>query len=151
MKRVLQTVDHKCANMLKEAGPLPYYALSSLLTAFSHDVPTFPLIQHVFDYVLPRLPIVLIYLTAAVRPSAVSILYTYVLADPPDEMSTLLQTGDRGMLHMVLSTLPVFEDEVVTPPRRADNAGLRPTQQRGRRLHVHSDALEGHGEGTPEG
>jgi hypothetical protein len=54
--------------MFKEAGPLPYYALSSLLTAFSHDVPTLPLIQHIFDYVLARPPIVLIYLTAAVRP-----------------------------------------------------------------------------------
>jgi hypothetical protein len=67
MKRLLRTVDPEYANMLKEAGPLPYYALSSVLTAFSHDVPTLPLIQHIFDYVLARPPIVLIYLTAAVR------------------------------------------------------------------------------------
>ena len=67
MKRLLRTVDLEYANMLKEAGPLPYYALSSVLTAFSHDVPTLPLIQHIFDYILARPPIVLIYLTAAVR------------------------------------------------------------------------------------
>jgi hypothetical protein len=67
MKRLLRTVDPEYANMLKEAGPLPYYALSSVLTAFSHDVPTLPLIQHIFDYILSRPPIVLIYLTAAVR------------------------------------------------------------------------------------
>ena len=67
MKRLLRTVDPEYANMLKEAGPLPYYALSSVLTAFSHDVPTLPLIQHIFDYILARPPIVLIYLTAAVR------------------------------------------------------------------------------------
>jgi hypothetical protein len=53
---------------VQESGALPYYALSRLLTAFSHDVPTLPLIQHIFDYVLARPPIVLIYLTAAVRP-----------------------------------------------------------------------------------
>ena len=67
MKRLLRTVDPEYASMLKEAGPLPYYALPSVLTAFSHDVPTLPLIQHIFDYVLSRPPIVLIYLTAAVR------------------------------------------------------------------------------------
>lgn len=48
--------------------PLPYFALSNLLTLFSHDVPTLPLIQHVFDYLLSRPPIASVYLAAAVRP-----------------------------------------------------------------------------------
>lgn len=48
-------------------SPLPYYALSNLLTLFSHDVPTLPLIQHIFDYLLCRPPIAVVYLTAAVR------------------------------------------------------------------------------------
>lgn len=47
--------------------PLPYYALSNLLTLFSHDVPTLPLIQHVFDYLLCRPPIASVYLAVAVR------------------------------------------------------------------------------------
>lgn len=47
--------------------PLPYFALSNLLTTFSHDVPTLPLIQHIFDYLLCRAPIASVYLIAAVR------------------------------------------------------------------------------------
>jgi TBC1 domain family member 20 len=46
--------------------PLPYYALSNLLTLFAHDVPTLPLVQHVFDYLLVRPPIAVVYLAAAV-------------------------------------------------------------------------------------
>lgn len=47
-------------------SPLPYFALSNLLTLFSHDIPTLPLAQHVFDYLLARPPIFSIYLAASV-------------------------------------------------------------------------------------
>ena len=47
-------------------SPLPFYALSNLLTLFSHDIPTLPLIQHVFDYLLCRPPIATVYLATAV-------------------------------------------------------------------------------------
>lgn len=46
--------------------PLPYFALSNLLTLFSHDVPTLELIQHIFDFLLCRPPIATVYLAAAV-------------------------------------------------------------------------------------
>lgn len=52
--------------MLENVAPLPYFALSNLLTLFSHDMPTLPLIQHVFDYLLARPPIASVYLAAAV-------------------------------------------------------------------------------------
>lgn len=48
------------------SSPLPFFALSNLLTLFSHDMPTLPLIQHVFDYLLCRPPIASVYLAAAV-------------------------------------------------------------------------------------
>ena len=47
--------------------PLPYPAVSHLLTLFSHDIPSLPLAQHVFDYLLSRPPIAVVYLAAAVR------------------------------------------------------------------------------------
>ena len=46
---------------------LAYYALLKLLTLFAHDVPTLPLIQRVFDWLLCREPIAWIWLAAAVR------------------------------------------------------------------------------------
>ena len=58
--------DAEYAAILDEAGHLPYFALSNLLTLFSHDMPTLPLIQHVFDYLLCRHPIIVVYLAAAV-------------------------------------------------------------------------------------
>ena len=51
-KATITDCGPRIANVLKEAGPLPYYALSSVLTAFYHDVPTLSLIQHILDYVL---------------------------------------------------------------------------------------------------
>lgn len=86
LKRILHLADEKFAITLEQyvhirnlsagssfltfltrAAPLPYYALSNLLTLFSHDIPTLPLIQHIFDYLLSRPPIAVVYLAAAVR------------------------------------------------------------------------------------
>ena len=47
---------------------MPYYALSNLLTLFSHDMPTLALIQHTFDYLLVRPPVACVYVAAAVCP-----------------------------------------------------------------------------------
>ena len=47
--------------------PVPYAALSHILTLFAHDVPTLALVQHVFDYILARPPIAVVYLAATVR------------------------------------------------------------------------------------
>lgn len=50
--------------------PLPFFALSNLMTLFSHDMPTLPLVQHVFDYLLCRPPIAVIYLAVTVCMSS---------------------------------------------------------------------------------
>jgi len=47
-------------------SPLPYAALPHLLTLFSHATPTLPLIQHIFDYIFTRPPLIIVYLVAAV-------------------------------------------------------------------------------------
>lgn len=47
-------------------SPLPYHALSNILTLFSHDVPALPQIQHVWDFLLVREPLAVIWLAAAV-------------------------------------------------------------------------------------
>lgn len=57
------SVSHDIAH---RTAPLPFYALSNLLTLFSHDMPTLELNQHVFDYLLCRPPITVVYLATAV-------------------------------------------------------------------------------------
>jgi hypothetical protein len=52
--------------LLHSIAPLPFYALSNLLTLFSHDVPTLPLIQHVWDFLLCREPLAVVWLSVAV-------------------------------------------------------------------------------------
>lgn len=47
-------------------SPLPYAALPHLLTLFAHAAPTLPLIQHIFDYILVRPPLIIVYIVAAV-------------------------------------------------------------------------------------
>ena len=56
------------------------------------------------------------------------------------------------MLHMVLSTLPTFEDELVTPPRRANSDRSAANSTAGSSVSiVGSEPLSGHDQGTPEG
>ncbi|PSR76573.1 hypothetical protein PHLCEN_2v8331 [Hermanssonia centrifuga] len=100
MKRLMILADAEYAALLEQNAPLPYYALSNLLTLFSHDMPTLPLIQHVFDYLLCRPPISVVYLATAV-----------VLARK-QEVEILQQEGEEGMIHSLLSSLPdLYDDE----------------------------------------
>ncbi|KAJ4479923.1 rab-GTPase-TBC domain-containing protein [Lentinula aciculospora] len=104
LAKLIAAVDAEFAKLLKRAAPLPYFALSNLLTMFAHDVPTLPLIQHVFDYLLARPPIALVYLTAAV-----------ILARR-DELVALDEDedGDLGMIHSVLGALPHMSDDPIS-------------------------------------
>lgn len=60
---LLEEID---VNDMPRNMPLPYYALSNVLTLFSHDMPTLALIQHTFDYLLVRPPVASVYVAAAV-------------------------------------------------------------------------------------
>ncbi|THH17700.1 hypothetical protein EW146_g3168 [Bondarzewia mesenterica] len=98
--RLLRLADPTYAALLEEQSPLPYPALSHLLTLFAHDVPSLPLAQHIFDYLLTRPPIAVVYLAAAV-----------ILARR-EEVIKLEKEGEEGMIHSVLSGLPQLIDEV---------------------------------------
>ncbi|KAI9062078.1 hypothetical protein FKP32DRAFT_1630189, partial [Trametes sanguinea] len=100
LKRILHLADEKFAAILEQAAPLPYYALSNLLTLFSHDVPTLPLIQHIFDYLLSRPPIAVVYLAAALTLTR------------RREVQVLEEEGEDGMMHSLLTGLPeLYEEE----------------------------------------
>ncbi|EMD35675.1 hypothetical protein CERSUDRAFT_96787 [Gelatoporia subvermispora B] len=99
LKRIMHLADAEFATILERNAPLPYYALSSLLTLLSHDVPTLPLIQHVFDYLLSRPPIALVYLAAA------------VILTRREEAIMLEREGEEGMIHSLLTSLPDLYEE----------------------------------------
>lgn len=98
-QRLLQLADSSYAKLLERNSPLPFYALSNLITLFSHDMPTLQLIQHVFDYLLCRPPIVIVYLATA------------IILSRKDEVRRLEEEDEEGMMHSLLSGLPNITDE----------------------------------------
>ena len=108
VKQLIRAEDPGYAKRLSATSPLPYFALSNLLTYFSHDVPTLSLIQHIFDYLFSRPPIAIVYLV------------TVMILVRKDEVETLYQSGDEGMLHALLCNLPDLVDdiEMPTPPKQ---------------------------------
>ncbi|KAK7471029.1 GTPase-activating protein gyp8 [Stygiomarasmius scandens] len=98
MKNLIGIADPEYAEILEESIPLPYFALSNLLTLFSHDMPTLPLIQHVFDYLLCRPPVMVVYLATAITLSRKA------------EVQQMQEEGEAGMLHSLLTGLPNITD-----------------------------------------
>lgn len=106
-KNLLRLADTEYADILEQTFPLPFHALSNLLTLFSHDMPTLPLIQHVFDYLLCRPPIAVVYLATAVILSRKADVERLVGDDDEQEGGIGL-----GMAHSLLNALPEFLDNV---------------------------------------
>ncbi|KAG8216914.1 hypothetical protein J3R82DRAFT_7189 [Butyriboletus roseoflavus] len=98
LRNLLRLADPAYAKLLENISPLPYHALSNLLTLFSHDIPTLPLIQHVWDFLLSREPIAVVWLAGALilhrKPSV------YLLAEQDEE----------GMIHSLLGGIPELVD-----------------------------------------
>ncbi|KZT66235.1 hypothetical protein DAEQUDRAFT_695897 [Daedalea quercina L-15889] len=126
LKRLLQAADPEFSSVLERTSPLPYFALSNILTLLSHDVPTLPLIQHIFDYLLCRHPIATVYLVAA------------VVLSRRDEVRQLVEADDEGMIHSVLSTLPELYEE--DDHAISDDAMNEATQHESS-VAAHSDTL----------
>ncbi|KAG8753086.1 hypothetical protein FRC14_006440 [Serendipita sp. 396] len=103
VKQLLRAADPVYSKQLSSASPLPYFALSNLLTYFSHDVPTLPIIQHIFDYLLSRPPISIVYLTAA------------LILVRKEEIQRLCDAGDEGMIHAYLCNFPDLIDADTLP------------------------------------
>ncbi|KAG8882245.1 hypothetical protein FRB98_003849 [Tulasnella sp. 332] len=94
LKRLLRESNPELAQIVESSSPLPYFALSNLLTLFSHDVATLPLIQRIFDFLLCRAPIFVVYLEAA------------FIISRKNEITRLAEEGEEGMMHSILSQLP---------------------------------------------
>ncbi|KAF8878467.1 hypothetical protein CPB84DRAFT_1852349 [Gymnopilus junonius] len=99
-KNLLRLADPEFAEVLESNSPLPFYALSNLLTLFSHDIPTLPLIQHVFDFLLCRPPIAAVYLAAA------------IILSRKKEVLRLEEEDEDGMVHSLLSSFPNLVDDI---------------------------------------
>ncbi|KAG5640707.1 hypothetical protein DXG03_007476 [Asterophora parasitica] len=100
-KNLLRLVDLEYAESLERSSPLPFYALSNLLTLFAHDMPTLPLIQHVFDFILCRPPIAIVYLA------------TVIILSRKQEIRRLEEEDEdegMGMAHSLLSGMPLISD-----------------------------------------
>ncbi|KAG2038358.1 hypothetical protein BDR03DRAFT_954540 [Suillus americanus] len=112
-RNLLRIIDPKYAMLLESVAPLPFHALSNLLTLFSHEVPTLPLIQHVWDFLLCREPLAVVWLAVAV-----------ILVRKPDVLRLAVENED-GMIHSVLNALPSLSDD---PETEYDVPSDRPTQ-----------------------
>jgi hypothetical protein len=85
---------------------LPFFALSWILTLFSHDVDTLEPIQRMFDFLLSRNPIAAIYLAVAI-----------LVAKKPQMLKLVRNLGseaedDPSILHPLFARLPpLFADD----------------------------------------
>ncbi|KAH7887088.1 rab-GTPase-TBC domain-containing protein [Phlebopus sp. FC_14] len=98
LRNLLRLVDPEYAELLESVSPLPYHALPHLLTLFAHDVPTLSLIQHVWDFLLTREPLAVVWLVAA-----------FVLYRKPS-IYLLAERDEEGMIHSLLGALPELVD-----------------------------------------
>ncbi|ELU41655.1 TBC domain-containing protein [Rhizoctonia solani AG-1 IA] len=104
LRRLIRLADPDLAILIEEASPLPYWAISPLMTLYTHDLPTLALAQRVMDWMLARPPNAVIYLVAA------------------EEIQKLVEDGDDGMMHSFLSSLPDLEaDELPEPVDTQEN------------------------------
>ncbi|KAL5641307.1 hypothetical protein ACGC1H_001706 [Rhizoctonia solani] len=109
LRRLIRLADPALAILIEDASPLPYWAISPLMTLYTHDLPTLALAQRVMDWVLARPPDAVIYLVAA-----------FVLQKKA-EIQKLIDDGDDGMMHAYLSSLPELEaDELPDPSSTHD-------------------------------
>jgi hypothetical protein len=112
LKRVLLVADPEIARFSSTISPvptLPFFALSWILTLFSHDVDTLEPIQRMFDFLLSRNPISAIYLAVAI-----------LIAKKPQMLRLVKDLGQEAMddpsiLHPLFARLPpLLADDPVT-------------------------------------
>lgn len=87
---------------------LPFFALSWILTLFSHDIDTLPPVQRIFDYLIARNPISAIYLAVAILVSKRPQLLKLIAQHPEAH-------EDPSLLHPLFARLPPLYPD--TPDR----------------------------------
>lgn len=103
LRRLIRIADPELAYMIEDASPLPYWAVSPLMTLYTHDLPTLELAQRVMDWILCRPPDAVIHLVAAFT------------LEKKDGVKKLIEEGDDGMMHSFLSNLPELEADELEP------------------------------------
>jgi hypothetical protein len=88
------------SSMISPVPTLPFFALSWILTLFSHDVDTLEPIQRMFDFLLSRNPISALYLAVAI-----------LVAKKPQMLRLVKDVGQEAMddpsvLHPLFARLP---------------------------------------------
>ncbi|KAK8843409.1 hypothetical protein IAR55_007066 [Kwoniella newhampshirensis] len=113
LKRILRAADPKLSQFSAKISPvptLPFFALSWVLTLFSHDCDSLPPIQRMFDFLLARNPISAVYLAVAI-----------LIAKKPQMLRMAEDLGseyheDPSLLHPLFVRLPpLYPDTPSTP------------------------------------
>ncbi|KAG9086468.1 hypothetical protein FRC06_003071 [Ceratobasidium sp. 370] len=110
LRRLLRLADPELAELIEEATPLPYWAISPLMTLYTHDLPSLELAQRVMDWILCRPPDAVIYLVAAFT------------IEKKKGAQKLVEEGDDGMMHSFLSSLPELEADELESEDEAERA-----------------------------
>ncbi|ODN91450.1 hypothetical protein L198_05966 [Cryptococcus wingfieldii CBS 7118] len=111
LQNLLSHADPSLYNLtssISPSGPLPFFALSWVLTLFSHDVDDLETISRIFDWGLGRDPSWVVYLSAAV-----------LITNKPQLLSLISQlpqeyTDDTSLLHPLFSRLPPLHPDTPT-------------------------------------
>ncbi|KAL1406014.1 GTPase-activating protein gyp8 [Vanrija albida] len=116
LRRVLAVADPQLYRVSASISPvptLPFFALSWILTLFSHDVDTLEPVQRIFDYLITRNPISAIYLAVAILVAKKPQMLRLAAALGPEARA------DPSLLHPLFARLPpLYADtpDAPTPP-----------------------------------
>ncbi|GMK56226.1 hypothetical protein CspeluHIS016_0300660 [Cutaneotrichosporon spelunceum] len=109
LRRVLAVADpglYRISSSISPVPTLPFFALSWILTLFSHDVDTLAPVQRIFDYLIARNPISAIYLAVAKRQML------KLAADLGPEVRL-----DPSLLHPLFQRLPPLYADTPEEPK----------------------------------
>ncbi|WWC97846.1 hypothetical protein V866_004733 [Kwoniella sp. B9012] len=113
LKRILKAADPELSKFSSKISPvptLPFFALSWVLTLFSHDCDSLQPIQRMFDFLLARNPISAVYLAASI-----------LIIKKPQMLQIAHQLGseyeeDPTLLHPLFVRLPPLYADTPSEP-----------------------------------
>ncbi|CAK9782930.1 hypothetical protein CC85DRAFT_308742 [Cutaneotrichosporon oleaginosum] len=114
LRRVLAAADpglYRISASISPVPTLPFFALSWILTLFSHDVDTLAPVQRIFDYLIARNPISAIYLAVAILMSKKRQMLKLAAALGPEARL------DPSLLHPLFQRLPPLYADTPEEPR----------------------------------
>ncbi|GAA5848531.1 hypothetical protein JCM9279_006594 [Rhodotorula babjevae] len=105
--RIVEQADYELYRIVNQAASMPFFALSWVLTLFSHDLESVAVIARLFDFLLAHNPVMVCYLVVA------------ILLVKKDDLVDVASTceDDPAMIHSALSQLPhiILREPLTTP------------------------------------